>query len=570
MLVFPIALFGKLNIHLPVDHSCIVNPHLNEKDKTPKIAKFVDLDPVTGRPVGLPLSHLSPSGLFLVHYALQGDNAVDPTDKNGNGVPDYIDSVAFYFDYAYQVEVIEMGYPSPVPDDGVGGEGEFANAFDVYIWEVGNGDDPNNHQSGSFDNGGVYGYTYVSSVIQHSSPFRSYSFCVIDNNFSSRDSVRFLGGQKSYPAYYTTGIEALKITAAHEFHHAIQGFMGIDPASSQTMPEMTSVSMEFRLFPESTDYLQYVNMLFNDFHIYPFGKNDSYVGYGHSIFAQYLHENFGDEPIRKMWQNIASGVRGYYALDNALKELNTSLTTEWSEFTKWIYYTGERTGLAGKSNRFSNAATLPEIKFSRDEKYSDPSFLYADHLSPFEILPLRVIFDGSDEFSAADTLSLLLTNTDISTAGGYGDQKKEIVFSLSKESLSGFKSLDILPYFYMLSTQDNNFASNFFEHLGSQTRSIDFAYPNPFDPSKESLLHVPVPEETPLYDRVHIVIYSDDMQVIETFDTKVGYNNEKRVATVSFGSEGLSSGVYIFKADNGESVKLGKFSVINNSRIIKR
>jgi len=46
---------------------------------------------------------ISKNNLFKIHYDTVGYNAPSLVDINKNGVPDYIDSVAFYFETAYQV-----------------------------------------------------------------------------------------------------------------------------------------------------------------------------------------------------------------------------------------------------------------------------------------------------------------------------------------------------------------------------------------------------------------------------------------------------------------------------------
>ena len=57
---------------------------------------------------------------------------------------------------------------------------------------------------------------------------------------------------KKKGTYFETGIAALKITAAHEFHHAIQFMYGED-SQTPALNEMTSTFMEYRLFPETVD-----------------------------------------------------------------------------------------------------------------------------------------------------------------------------------------------------------------------------------------------------------------------------------------------------------------------------
>ena len=86
-------------------------------------------------------SLLTPSGHFRVHYDTEGSDAVDPTDDDANGIPDYIDLAATVLDSTWELEVEQLGYNPPPSDNGLGGGEE----YDVYVIDL---------------KGGVYGYTY--------------------------------------------------------------------------------------------------------------------------------------------------------------------------------------------------------------------------------------------------------------------------------------------------------------------------------------------------------------------------------------------------------------------------
>lgn len=62
--------------------------HLTEKEE----AQLQSL--LASRPV-MERTYVSPSGRFLVHYDVTGNHAPMLVDRNANGVPDYIDSVAY-------------------------------------------------------------------------------------------------------------------------------------------------------------------------------------------------------------------------------------------------------------------------------------------------------------------------------------------------------------------------------------------------------------------------------------------------------------------------------------------
>ena len=77
-------------------------------------------------------SLLTPSGHFRVHYDTEGSDAVDPTDDDANGIPDYIDLAATVLDSTWELEVEQLGYNPPPSDNGLGGGEE----YDVYVIDL--------------------------------------------------------------------------------------------------------------------------------------------------------------------------------------------------------------------------------------------------------------------------------------------------------------------------------------------------------------------------------------------------------------------------------------------------
>ena len=59
-------------------------------------------------------THLSPSGNFLLHYELEGNNRVSDVDVDpANGIPDYVERIAGYLDESWTMEFDGMGYTPP-------------------------------------------------------------------------------------------------------------------------------------------------------------------------------------------------------------------------------------------------------------------------------------------------------------------------------------------------------------------------------------------------------------------------------------------------------------------------
>ena len=83
----------------------------------------------------LVVSALSSEGHFRVHYDTTGYHKPDMIDSDSNGIPDWIDSTLVYLEYAWDLEVDQLGYDVPYTDSGSGGGDE----IDVYLWNFGSG-----------------------------------------------------------------------------------------------------------------------------------------------------------------------------------------------------------------------------------------------------------------------------------------------------------------------------------------------------------------------------------------------------------------------------------------------
>ncbi len=176
------------------------------------------INQVLSRPE-LQTNKVSPSGIFRIHY-----------DTTGNYVPDYfngikntiqlsVDSLAIAFDSSYNYEVNILGYDAPPSDGTEGGDG----LYDVYIKPV---------------NG--YGYTEPVKL--------GPTYIVVDNKMN----------------FYTKGIHAARVTAAHEFHHAIQvGSYSDNTSGNRYYFEITSTAMEEFVYDSVNDYYGYLLGYFN-------------------------------------------------------------------------------------------------------------------------------------------------------------------------------------------------------------------------------------------------------------------------------------------------------------------
>jgi hypothetical protein len=167
---------------------------------------------------------------FCIHWVTTSRDAPSLRDRNHNHLPDYVDSVKSVMTTVWAREVNQLGYRAPLPDGNSGSHhgGNPNNKIDIYLQDV-----------GRF---GYYGYC-TSDDPRYSRQSNVSAYCVFDDDFS--------GNQ--FPA--THGVAALKVTAAHEFNHAIQ--FAYDVREDRWFMEATATNMEATVYPTIHDNYQY-------------------------------------------------------------------------------------------------------------------------------------------------------------------------------------------------------------------------------------------------------------------------------------------------------------------------
>lgn len=255
---------------------------------------------------------VSGEGHFRVHYDSTGAAAPDKTDLDFNGVPDYIDSVLVYLEYAWDLQVNKLGYTPPLSDNGAGG----GNEVDVYVDNIG--------ATGNF------GVTYPD--IYDSGP--SSAYFIIDNNYL--DNI-----------YPTKGLAGLKVTTMHEFFHVIQfGYMtGRNPYwwmhNAPWWMEQSATWMENRGWDDVNDYLWYLRDFFN-YKMLPLDTISIYDNfmYGAVVWPMYLAKRFGDDQIRLIWEVMGTSENPCLAAMNPI--IPIGLPAAFNEFAVWNYFVKER------------------------------------------------------------------------------------------------------------------------------------------------------------------------------------------------------------------------------------
>jgi len=261
---------------------------------------------------------------FVFHYTTGTDggdasDAPDLTDTNRhdegegtfneNNAPDFIEDFASYFEASYTEIVNNRGFNPPSDDSALDNDSSMRNPngkYDVFVYDLGEG---------------LYGLT----IAEQYPSIPSYSFIELNKSYEwalANDDPD--GNSKG----------AMKVTAAHEFFHAIQFIY--DVTEEGWWMETTSTYMEDEVYPATNDNYYYLPYWFEFCDLGLQTMNGSHE-YGNFIFAKRLSEVFGDEIIREIWQEMVT-TTGLTAIDNVLKAKESSLVKEFHDFTQANFF----------------------------------------------------------------------------------------------------------------------------------------------------------------------------------------------------------------------------------------
>jgi len=313
----------------------ILSEMWRELDSSKKLLYTQVIQQDTGRTHHL----ITPGGHFRLNWNEAGSHAVPLADISGNGYPDYIDSAAVIFDRVWEIEINQLGYPPP-PDN----NGNPVSVYNIY-----------------FSNIRYYGQTLWDPSREITS--------LPGTNFATWIEVH-----NNYNVFYSRGLDGLRVTAAHEFHHAIQlgGYNVRESGVDYFFYEMTSTWIEDKLYPSVKDYYQYLPYLFRNFsnqkfyYFYDRFQDATVFPYGNALYLIMLEMEFGPEIVRAVWENIRS-TEALNALISALSKppYNRSWQESMNQYAMWLYYTGSRS-LSGKF--FPNAMEYPELYIQPEDR----------------------------------------------------------------------------------------------------------------------------------------------------------------------------------------------------------
>ena len=150
-------------------------------------------------------------------------------------------------------------------------------------------------------------------------------------------------------SYTTTGEDAMKITIAHEFFHAVQ--RAYLPASNYNdfFFELSSMWIEDIVYPDIDDYIsfsQLADYYFDD----PERDIEDYYGYGLGLYGHYLNYRFDNQIMQRIWNNLSSidtDNNDYIissinsVLDDDTYQYNSNFADTWLDFNARNLFNGE-------------------------------------------------------------------------------------------------------------------------------------------------------------------------------------------------------------------------------------
>ncbi len=325
-------------------------------------------------------AYVSPGGNFTLTYSTTGGNAVPSQDVDpANGIPDFVEKIATYFDESWQVEVVDHNFQAPPI-----GSGTYAVSFEA--------------QSGT------YGYTTIVNYSQGSTRI------VMHNTFQGFPPNDDPEGDV---------LGAAKVTAAHEFKHATQ--FATSRWSEGGWNEVDATWAEDLVFDQVNDYYNYLNGES------PIKRPELSLDHGGTgsyedcVWERWMSETWGVQFITDYWEyrrthSVVSVMNSFEAVMN---DYGTTLAEGWAQFTAWNYGTNYR-AIPGVG--YDESAAYPYgsfVGYTTSYPYSYSGSVAHLAANSFRLLGLNNELDGTLDviFNGADsggplTVSLHIEKTD--------------------------------------------------------------------------------------------------------------------------------------------------------------
>lgn len=477
------------------------------------------------------------SGGFRIHYDTVGIDAATLLTAGGVPIPGsanaFAESVATIMTRVVAREIDEYGYPTP-PSDGTEGGGP---EYDIYVQNLGN----------------LYGETVPETALDARPDGNRYTtFLRVDNDF------RFVTPDSN------RGLPALRVTLAHEFHHAIQlggyGYWTQD----LFIYEITSVWMEDVVFTEVNDYYQYLRSSSGHFAHpdVPLTSHD-FIMYSRGILCQYLEQRFGRDVIRRMWEHMREE-RAIVSLDDALQEqpFNAGFPQAFAEWTLWNYFTGRR--------------AQPEIYYAEGSAYPEVFRTWVEFSGGSRTVDGTLKAAASRYYAVtttADTFALVLANQNLSVAESGEQTLFPYTYRMSNGATDQSYHETIPGVFVKLDVADPVHWESYAVVRDSiplrGTQSVvaeGEAFPNPFVPDNRSAVSIPLAGTLPVSGSLLILSSGNDR--ITSRDVVSVEDRGRQVIRWDGNDDSgapAPTGIYLFVVSVNDRIIRGKIALVRRN-----
>jgi hypothetical protein len=264
---------------------------------------------------------------FCVHWVDQGLDAPNLSDRNRNGVPDFVERVLRVAEHVHDVENEKLGWREPRSDGRQGGRN---GKTDVYLSQIG---------------GELFGYAAPDRGQAGKDgriPRRLHGYLVLDNDYSAFE----------FP--HTKPVNDLEVTFAHEYNHILQ--FGYDAYQDPWFAESSATWMEDQVYNGIDDYLRYVRRWVKLWET-PLTAS-SIKEYGSAVWNQWLARRYGEAIIRKAWAGAIDAKPGGFSVSSYERAIRAAGPSDFShDFTRFAAAVSEwRTG-----KRFRESRLFPDV-----------------------------------------------------------------------------------------------------------------------------------------------------------------------------------------------------------------
>lgn len=300
---------------------------------------------IASRP-DLPLELISPGGRFKIHYTLDGEDSTSLS---------FVDSAAVILDAAWSFQIDSLGFAEPPSEED--------GFIHLYFQDMN------------------YAYGRTEPI---ASGANVPSFMVVENDFSE-------------DVFATKGLDALKVTLAHEFHHVVQ-FGYYRDFSQMAFYEMCAVWMEEKSYDDVNDYINYLSALMDAPNVSIINRDYSHE-YAAGVFIMLVDDEYGSDAIVDTWERLEAR-RGHIdlfsELISQLEERGTEQTEIASKWMSWLLFTGDR---AVDGFGFPDAALFDTLQTVEPIPYEGESISQSLGRWGFTAKSIPTGIDGNPGFS---------------------------------------------------------------------------------------------------------------------------------------------------------------------------